>query len=157
MKGTKDKFVVGLGRSLAIIEWDGVSPNVPKSQIEILFSVEEGKSRNRFNDGKTDPKGRVFAGTMGGQVNGVWDQNQGTLYSFGKDRKLRTQLEKLGIANGLAWSEDKKTFYYIDSLAYSVDALDFDVDTGNASKSSTRGGGTKIILIANENTNIFQE
>jgi len=35
-------------------------------------------------------------------------------------------LSSLDIANGLAWSSDNKTFYYIDSLTYRVDAWDYD-------------------------------
>lgn len=133
VKGTKDKFVVGVGRSLAIMKWDGVSKIVSQADLEILHSVEPDRPNNRFNDGKTDPNGRVFAGTMGSQINGVWEQKRGALYSIGKDRKLKTVIPGIGIANGLAWSEDTKTFYYIDSLAYSVDALDYDVTTGEAS------------------------
>lgn len=116
------------------MKWDGVSKIVSQSDLEILHSVEPDRPNNRFNDGKTDPTGRIFAGTMGSQVNGVWEQRRGSLYSVGKDRKLKTVLPDIGIANGLAWSEDAKTFYYIDSLAYTVDALDYDITTGEASK-----------------------
>jgi len=34
------------------------------------------------------------------------------------------------LSNGLAWTEDGKTFYYIDSKADSVKGFDYDLDTG---------------------------
>lgn len=133
VKGTSDKFVVGLGRDLAIIRWDGVSTKVPKSDIEVLFQVEPDRPNNRFNDGKSDPVGRVFAGTMGGEIDGVPEQKRGALYRFGKERKLKTLATEIGIANGLAWTEDNKTLYYNDSLTFTVDAFDYDINTGDIS------------------------
>lgn len=44
---------------------------------------------------------------------------------------------QVNISNGMDWSSDQKTFFYIDSLSLTVDALDYDVTTGNMSKWST--------------------
>ena len=59
---------------------------------------------------------------------------QGRLYSLHSDQSLSKHLDDIGIANGMAWSLDHNTMYYIDSLEYRVDALDFDVTTGQISK-----------------------
>ena len=42
-------------------------------------------------------------------------------------------LEDVSISNGLAWNSDLGTMYYIDSLAMTVDAFDYDTDNGSVS------------------------
>ncbi|XP_068246179.1 regucalcin-like [Palaemon carinicauda] len=126
-------LVVGLGRSLAILEW---SPNdADETTVDpkaVLQTVDEGSSTNRFNDGKCDPTGRLWAGTMGYEtVPGQPDLHKGSLFSLDSKLSVSQCLQKISISNGLAWSHDAKTFYYIDSLEYSVDAFDYDKVTGN--------------------------
>lgn len=134
IKDTKDKFLIGVGRCIAIMTWDGVKDTITKNDLEIVCEVEGDKPNNRFNDGKTDAKGRLFAGTMGSFVNGAWEQKRGSLYSIeGGDKAYRVVAKDIGIANGLAWSVDYKYFYYIDSLAYRIDVFDYNLDTGEAS------------------------
>ena len=90
-----------------------------------LSALENEPANNRFNDGKCDPRGRFLAGTMD---MGEKDPN-GSLYSF--DGKTATRL--LGgvtISNGLTWSPDYKTFYYIDTPTRIVRAFDYDLETG---------------------------
>lgn len=57
----------------------------------------------------------------------------GSLFSFDLDGKVVTQVDKVDISNGLAWTADNKTFYYIDSLSDGVDAFDFDLAAGKLS------------------------
>jgi sugar lactone lactonase YvrE len=78
-----------------------------------------------MNDGKCDPAGRFIAGTM--------DMNEkdphGALYSFDGNQVTRL-LDGVTISNGLAWSVDHKTFYYIDTPTREVKAFDYDLATG---------------------------
>lgn len=62
VEGKSDQFVVGLGRTIALVTWDGVSQEA--SRVEVLAEVENraGVDGNRFNDGKADPVGRLWAG-----------------------------------------------------------------------------------------------
>jgi sugar lactone lactonase YvrE len=83
----------------------------------------------RFNDGKVDPRGRFFAGTMGHADDG-W---LGSLYMLETDGNVTVVLEEIGISNGLAWSADESTFFYIDTRRHSVDAFDLDPETGAVS------------------------
>jgi sugar lactone lactonase YvrE len=80
----------------------------------------------RFNDGKVDPRGRFFAGTMAHSEEG----SLGSLYMLEPDGTVSVVLEEVGISNGLAWSADETTLYYIDTLRRSVDAFDVDPVTG---------------------------
>uniref|UniRef100_A0A8B9QN01 Regucalcin n=1 Tax=Anas platyrhynchos TaxID=8839 RepID=A0A8B9QN01_ANAPL len=85
----------------------------------------------RFNDGKVDPKGRFFAGTMAEETApGVRARRQGALYTLFPDLSVIKQLDQVDISNGLDWSLDHRTFFHIDSLAYAVHAFSYDVHTG---------------------------
>ena len=56
--------MISVGRNLAILTWDGVSST--PSDVKIVSTVDdedEKKVKNRFNDGKADPTGRLWAGT----------------------------------------------------------------------------------------------
>nr|CAD7194926.1 unnamed protein product [Timema douglasi] len=135
IKGKKEQFVISVGRNIAILTWDGKS--TAPTKVETLCSVDSDgdKIRNRFNDGKVDPTGRLWAGTMGPESKPAEvELGKGSLFSFSKDLMTpTTHLTNISIANGLAWTQDRKTMYYIDSLDLSVDALDFDTTTGKIS------------------------
>jgi sugar lactone lactonase YvrE len=91
----------------------------------LLASLENEPSNNRFNDGKCDLRGRFLAGTMD---MGEKDPN-GSLYSF--DGKSVTRLlSGITISNGVTWSPDHKTFYYIDTPTRGVKAFDYNLETG---------------------------
>ena len=55
---------------------------------------------------------------------------EGALYRYSQDGGLDRMVEDVTISNGLGWSPDGTTMYYIDSMAYRVDRFDFDVATG---------------------------
>jgi len=61
------------------------------------------------------------------------DPEKGHLYSLGLDGQLISHVDKIGISNGLSWSSDSSKFYYIDSVAYSVDVFDFNGTNGTLS------------------------
>jgi sugar lactone lactonase YvrE len=94
----------------------------------ILARVNEPAS-NRFNDGKCDPAGRLLAGTMDMEEKSP----SGNLYSLELGKPPRKLLDGIRISNGLAWSPDYKTFYYIDTPTHQVRAYDYDLETGNIS------------------------
>lgn len=91
----------------------------------LLAPFVDEPSNNRFNDGKCDPRGRFLAGTMD---MGEKDPN-GSLYSL--DGKTVTKIvSAVTISNGMAWSPDHKTFYYIDTPTRIVRAFDYDLEIG---------------------------
>ncbi|MBK6647488.1 MAG: SMP-30/gluconolactonase/LRE family protein [Anaerolineales bacterium] len=85
-------------------------------QQTVLASLSESAT-NRVNDGKCDPAGRFIAGTM--------DMNEkdptGSVYSF-DGVTTKTLFRDVTISNGMAWSPDYKTFYYIDTPTCEVRA-----------------------------------
>lgn len=131
VEGTSDKFLVGLGRKLIVVTWDGVSTTV--SNIEELLEVENepGFTNNRWNDGKADPTGRLWAGTMGPEPEiGKLEKEKGALYTLIGKKQVKTHLTKVSIANGLAWNVKLKKMYYIDSPRRTVDQYDYNIDKG---------------------------
>ena len=83
----------------------------------------------RFNDGKADPKGRFWVGT----IYEPRDPPRAALYRFGAGR-LDKMAGDITVSNGLAWSPDARTMYWADTKAHRVDALDFDVGDGSLSR-----------------------
>jgi sugar lactone lactonase YvrE len=96
-------------------------------KLEKWIAPEGHDPAKRFNDGKVDPAGRFWAGTMGG------NDKSGKLYCLHPDGRLEEKLSGVAISNGLAWSSDHKRFYYIDTPTRRVDVFDYDIDTGSIS------------------------
>lgn len=85
--------------------------------------VEPDLPGNRCNDGRRDPAGRFWIGSMSvaGSVRGA-----GSLYCMAEHNRLERRLENLTISNGMGWSPDARTMYFIDSPTREVCAFDFD-------------------------------
>lgn len=62
------------------------------------------------------------------------DKEVGSFYLLHHDKKVVKHLSNVSISNGLAWSLDKKKFYYIDSLKYKVECFDYDEAKGTICK-----------------------
>ena len=92
-----------------------------------LCSPEPNLPGNRFNDGKCDPAGRFLAGTMDDAEQAA----SGSLYSYSRNGNLKILLAGLRISNGLTWSPDHRTFYFIDTPTRLVMAFDYDLSTGS--------------------------
>jgi sugar lactone lactonase YvrE len=73
----------------------------------------EADKPNRFNDGKCDARGRFLAGSMASRANG--ETIPGAFYSLEPDGTWQTLLDPVGISNGIAFTPDSKTMYYIDT------------------------------------------
>jgi sugar lactone lactonase YvrE len=84
-------------------------------------------AKMRFNDGKCDPAGRFWAGTMALDESG----REGALFCLGTDGRIRRMVDQVAISNGIAWSLDQRVMYYIDTLTAAVAAFDYDADTGD--------------------------
>jgi L-arabinonolactonase len=95
-------------------------------EVEALFDPEAHQPRTRFNDGKCDRQGRLWAGTMD------IDEKEplGALYCFSGGRGYERMLSAVGMSNGLGWSPDDRTMYHTDSLTRVISAYDYDSDTG---------------------------
>jgi len=83
----------------------------------------------RMNDGKCDAAGRFWAGSM--SYDGT--PGLGQLFRLDLDGTLAVALSDVSLSNGLDWSPDGRTLYYVDTPTGGVDAFDFDLDDGRLS------------------------
>src|SRR6185295_18002363 len=95
-------------------------------RVEMVAEVEAGKADQRMNDGKCDPAGRFWAGTM------ALDEraDAGALYRLDPHGRVQKMIDRVSISNGIDWSGDGRLMYFIDSPAQSVDVFDFDLASG---------------------------
>ena len=84
--------------------------------VTLLSDPEADRPGNRFNDGKCDPWGRFWAGTMAYD----FEPLAGALWRVNADFSCVRQRQGLTISNGLAWSQDRGTLYLIDSPTLNV-------------------------------------
>jgi sugar lactone lactonase YvrE len=103
--------------------------NLETKRLTKLIDPESDRPENRFNDGKCDDAGRFWAGTM--------DMNEelphGSLYCLETNGTIRKSVENVIVSNGIAWSPDNQTMYYIDSPTKRVLAYDFVLESGELS------------------------
>ncbi|XP_045157472.2 regucalcin-like [Mercenaria mercenaria] len=122
----KGGYLISLGKSICHFDWD-------TKKVIILHTVDEGLD-TRINDGKCDASGRLWFGTMTMQnAQGERELYKGSLYSLEVDGTVRKHKGEITVSNGLAWSADNRTMYYIDSHPRKVFAYDFDLSSGTLS------------------------
>jgi sugar lactone lactonase YvrE len=114
-------FVAATREGFALLFVDG-----EQVMIEPLGGPEADIPGNRFNDGKLDPRGRFWAGTMDdGET-----EPSGALYRLDPDLGWRQLDAGYVITNGPAFSPDGRTLYHTDTLQRTVYA--FDLEAGGA-------------------------
>jgi sugar lactone lactonase YvrE len=82
-------------------------------------------AKERFNDGKCDPQGRFWVGT----IYEPRDPALAGLYCFHAGKLARRQGD-ITVSNGLAWSPNGRTMYWSDTKAHTIYAFDFDPASG---------------------------
>ncbi|QQY82695.1 SMP-30/gluconolactonase/LRE family protein [Tamlana sp. s12] len=122
---------------------------VPVSESEALVALEDGVyilnlnsgTTNRFvnmenelvgsrlNDGKCDPSGRFWVGSM--HLN--QETGKANLYCLNGRGELEEKLTNRTISNGIVWTSNKKTMYYIDTPTSQIKAYDYDDATATIS------------------------
>lgn len=114
------------GNFIAALQHGFYEISLENETLTPLADPEVHLPENRFNDGKCDPAGRFWAGTMS-----ISDEpGAGALYMLDNDRSVSIKVENVTCSNGLAWSLDHQILYYIDSPTRQVVAYDYDVVTG---------------------------
>lgn len=91
------------------------------------WTAPHDPATHRMNDAKTDPRGRLWMGSM------TYEEREpvAALYRSAEGH-VEEVLPGIITGNGLGWSPDEKTFYYTDSIARLIWAFDFDPDAGVA-------------------------
>lgn len=121
------------GGLIAALQDGFASIDMEKKQIEYIKDPEAHLPYNRFNEGKCDPMGRFWAGTMSLSE----EPEAGSLYTLEKGASVSKKIEGVTISNGMAWNKDHTLFYYIDTPTFEVVAYDYNKWNGNISNKKT--------------------
>ncbi len=89
-----------------------------------IANPEPDLADNRFNDGKCDPAGRFWAGTIH-----LKKQPSAALYCLHTDLRVEKKFSPVTNSNGIIWSRDGGTMFYIDTPSKKIRAFDFDTAT----------------------------
>lgn len=123
-----DVLVVALGSSAIL--WE------PASDVrhEPMFRLE-GWPEVRLNDGRADPRGSFWVGSMYNNVLADGSTREivgkhGILYRIDPDSRTTVHRREIGCSNTLGWSPDRSRFYFADSLANTMWAYDYDQAKG---------------------------
>jgi len=90
------------------------------------FTVVETDLDNRLNDGRVDPRGRLWIGTMDNALH----RPQGSFYRVDADGGLTRMATDIVVSNGIAFSPDGRTLYFTDTRRHRSYAFDLDLDDG---------------------------
>ena len=100
--------------------------NLKSGDVVLISDIESELTENRFNDGKCDPSGRLWVGSMALNM----QSNRANLYMVDTTGNAQLKIDSVTISNGIAWSSDQKTMYYIDTPTGMIRAFDFDNEIG---------------------------
>lgn len=98
----------------------------------MLTMLESDTANIRLNDGKCDPAGRLWVGSM--HLNQI--EHAANLFQVTETEQqvsFKKMQDSVTISNGIIWSLDEKTMYYIDTKRGNVRAYDYDKSTGDIS------------------------
>jgi sugar lactone lactonase YvrE len=113
------------GGGLALALADGYWLEEPDGSRRRLMAIPQPPAPAgpiRMNDGKCDPAGHFWAGSMANDARA----GAGSLYRLDPDGAVQEILSNVSISNGLAWTPDGATMFYIDTPTQRVDAFDVD-------------------------------
>lgn len=110
---------------LLVARRDGLWTRDPATGEQQLVSAPPyDPARLRFNDGKVDPAGRLWIGSISDAR-----EPEAALYRF-DGTVFSGQVPGLTTSNGLAWSPDGRRMHWSDTKAHRIYVADFDVATG---------------------------
>ena len=90
---------------------------------------EPDRKDNRLNDGRCDPGGRFWVGSMN-DLRRIQGNYEGNLYCYHPDGECVSQNLPVGVANGLAFSPDERYMFFADTMRETVWRFDYDKDQG---------------------------
>ncbi|TVQ17578.1 MAG: SMP-30/gluconolactonase/LRE family protein [Spirochaetaceae bacterium] len=112
--------VMAVGRGAVIVDEPGGAE-------QALCTFDEEPADSRMNDGKCDPAGRLWVGSI--STKGVKEGS--ALYRVEPDGAYRQMLTGVTVSNGIVWTADERTMYYIDTPTRNVQGFDYDRASGD--------------------------
>lgn len=124
----KLKYIAAAELGFGVVDLSKAEGKGEEVEIEYKDVVHKPEDMMRFNDGVIDPAGRFFAGSM-------WEwrgspHSNGKLYCLDAEGFVSVAHEGIGTPNGMAFSQDAKTFFLTDSDKQTIFKFDYDIKTG---------------------------
>ena len=113
-------YVAGLRSGIWLLDAKG-------AKVRQLAANSQNAATHRFNDGRVDPQGRYFSGTLD-ETKTAGDAG---LYRYDR-RGLHSLLDGVMTSNGLAFAPDGRTLYFSDTPRFVIYRFDYDPGTGEA-------------------------
>lgn len=113
-----DGWIVAVNQSIERLDESG-------AVTELARPEGHQEKEVRTNDGAADPWGRFWIGSMAYNA----EKGRGTLYRFHETTGVETIFGDVTISNGIGWSPDERTMYYVDSGPGTISAFRVD-DSG---------------------------
>ena len=109
---------------------DGIyKVDIKSGELELVSNVESDIPENRFNDGKCGPNGNLWVGSI--HYNQL--KYNASLYKVEENGITTKMIDSVTNSNGIVWTKDSKTMYYIDTPTFNIKAYDFNVETSTIS------------------------
>ena len=102
--------------------------SLDNASLDVIWNPLPERPDVRLNDGKVDPQGRFWAGSMD------VDKQQGALYRVDPGGQTKTLLTGIGISNGLGWSPDGRMMYTTDSFTRTISVFDYESENGRITR-----------------------
>lgn len=118
------------GRLLIAAETELVWFDWPTGNTTPWITLEPSGTGNRMNDGRTDPVGRYWVGSM--YEFAAAERYTGSLYRVEGDGSFTVTRAGVGVPNALAFDTERNRMYWADSLTRTVLCYDYDLETGEA-------------------------
>lgn len=101
--------------------------NLNNGQTSHITPIPDLQGKIRCNDGKCDPRGNLWIGTMGFGA----PQGAGTLYCVEPNGNVTAKLKNVTISNGIVWSSRKNFMYYVDTPTNRIVRFRYDINNGD--------------------------
>ncbi|MBB3124287.1 sugar lactone lactonase YvrE [Mesoflavibacter sabulilitoris] len=109
---------------------DGIyQVNLDNGKLNQISNIEASMTENRFNDGKCDPQGNFWVGSMHLKESSP----KASLYKVAPNGTTTKMIDSVTISNGIVWSKDAKTMYYIDTPTKTIKSYNYDIKTSTIS------------------------
>ena len=117
-------LLVALRSGFALLDLDD-------GAIRTIADPEAKLANTRFNDGKCDPRGRFWCGSLHDVADPAQRRPIAALYRVDPDHTCHRMFGGIRTANGIDWSPDGRTMYFTDTPSLEITAFDYDLETGS--------------------------
>ncbi len=116
------RLLMGLEHQIVWFDW-------PTGEVTVWIDLELPRPTVRLNDGRCDPAGRFWIGSM--YVPAAAGRFEGMLHVVEADGAVSTVQREIGVANGLAFAPDGNVMYFADTLRDTVWSYEYEPATGH--------------------------